>query len=359
MVNKLWYKEPHARSPMYDITSSREYIQKYIDLYCPEKYKVPEDITTDNLKEFLEIILKYYQLYLFDLNELINLGESINIYFHNAYFDDFPDTFYPNYPDTDRRSLALSILFEMNSTQVIMPEDVPTLIEYLNVPDDQIADMHDYIDNYFEQFDLCKRFREELSRFNLVSEQRKEAIENGHPIPIRPMGIELNSHRIQKLNKSQLLQLIKKLYNTESDNLRNEFSELAPTLHYNNIMTGDLFYYIKEKKFSPEKLLVKVQAKDIFAPNKAPCIVLDYNWESNDLSKLHPVDKKYYLSLGTVYQWLLQKRIDKIMKTIDPSDLPAYNDHDKVDIIAKRHGLGPHYVKNWIRANTKDTSQPE
>ena len=176
---------------------------------------------------------------------------------------------------------------------------------------------------------------------------------------------------MQKLNKSQLLQLIKKLHNTESDNLTSEFSELAPTLHYNNIMTRDLFYYIKEKKFSPEKLLVKVQAKNIFAPNKSPSIseellnqimsepiVLDYNWESNDLSKLYPVDKKYYLSLGTVHQWLEQKRIDKIMKTIDPSDLPAYNDYDKVNIIAKKHGLGPHYVKNWIRAHTKDM-QPE
>jgi hypothetical protein len=51
--------------------------------------------------------------------------------------------------------------------------------------------MHDYIDNYFKQFDRSKRFREE-ARFNLINQQRKEAIENGQPIPIRPMGIEID-----------------------------------------------------------------------------------------------------------------------------------------------------------------------
>jgi hypothetical protein len=193
MVNKLWYKESYARSPMYQIISSRKYIQKYIDLYCPEKYQVPEDITTDNLKKFLEIMLEYYQLYLFNQNELINLGESIVIYFYNAYFDDFSDTFYPKYPKNDRRELALHILEEINSCKSsIMPEDVPILIKCLNVPDDQIADMHDYIDNYFKQFDLEKRFHEATPRFNFVNEQRKKAIKNGQPIPIRPMGVEID-----------------------------------------------------------------------------------------------------------------------------------------------------------------------
>jgi len=191
MIDKLWYKGDYSENEKEEIAASRKYIQRYIDYYCPESFKVPEDITTDNLQEFLETILKYYRLYLFNLNELINLGESIHEYFHRAYFDDFPDTFYPKYPDTDRRSLALSILNEMNSCQSIMPEDVPTLIKCLNVPDDQIADMHDYIDNYFKQFDRSKRFREE-ARFNLINQQRKEAIENGQPIPIRPMGIEID-----------------------------------------------------------------------------------------------------------------------------------------------------------------------
>ena len=95
----------------------------------------------------------------------------------------------------------------MNSCQSILPEDVPTLIRCLNVPKGQIADMHDYIDNYFEQFDRSKRFREARPNFNFVNEQRKEAIKNGQPIPIRPMGIDFNSHRIKKLNKSQLLKL--------------------------------------------------------------------------------------------------------------------------------------------------------
>jgi hypothetical protein len=192
MVNKLWYKDDFFSAERECILASRQYIQKYIDLYCPERFNVPEDITTDNLQEFLEIILKYYQLYLFNQNELMNLGESIEEYFHKAFIDEFPEQWYPEYPKTDRRELALHILSEIASGPSIHPEDVPVLIKCLNVSEEQIIAMYDYIDNYFNQFDRVKRFNNELSRFNFINDQRKEAIEQGQPIPIRPMGIEID-----------------------------------------------------------------------------------------------------------------------------------------------------------------------
>lgn len=192
MVNKLWYKDDFFSAERDYILASRQYIQKYIDLYCPERFNVPEDITTDNLQEFLEIILKYYQLYLFNQNELINLGESIQEYYHKAFIDEFPKKWYPEYPKTDRRELALHILSEIANCPSILPEDVPVLIKCLNVPEAQIIDMYDYIDNYFNQFERVKRANNQLTRFNFVNDQRKEAIEKGQPIPIRPMGVEID-----------------------------------------------------------------------------------------------------------------------------------------------------------------------
>lgn len=194
MVNKLWYQDDFLenRSIEEEVTASRRYIQRYIDLYCPERFNVPEDITPDNFQDFLEIILKYYGLYLFNLNELLNLAESIDLYFHRAYWEDFPDTLFPKYPETDRRELALYILVNIDQWIGILPEDAPTLIKCLNVPEEQIIDMYDYIDNYFYQFDLIKRANESRSRQNFVNDQRKEAIAKGEPIPIRPMGIEID-----------------------------------------------------------------------------------------------------------------------------------------------------------------------
>lgn len=46
-------------------------------------------LITTNLQELLEIVLGYYQIYLFNLFNLIDLGKSKSIYFHKAYFDDW------------------------------------------------------------------------------------------------------------------------------------------------------------------------------------------------------------------------------------------------------------------------------
>ena len=194
-MDKLWYQKYYRGTELerQQVAARRQYIQRYIDLYCPELFSVPEDITTDNLKEFLEIILKYYQLYLFNLNELINLGESLTGYLHRAYMEDFPDTLYPRYPDSDRRGLALCILNEMDSCQSILPEDVPFLIKCLNVPNGEVAGAYKAMKEYFEQLDCdMLRFKGARPRYDFLNKQRLEAIEKGRPLPIRPMGIELD-----------------------------------------------------------------------------------------------------------------------------------------------------------------------
>ena len=205
MVNKLWYQLDNSGVEVKECIARRQCIQKYIDLYCPERFNVPEDITIDNLQEFLEIILKYYQIYLFNQNELINLAESIEDYFHIAYFDEIADISFPEYPKTARQKLAVDILSRMARFPYILPEDVPILIKCLNVPEEQIINMCDYIDNYLEQFENVKRCNNEISRFNFINEQRKEAIEKGEPIAIRPMGVEIDLYYKKCPDKELLL----------------------------------------------------------------------------------------------------------------------------------------------------------
>lgn len=191
MVNKLWYEED-----LEDGKWAREYLQKYINFYCFDSklFKVPEDITFDNLKEFLEIIFRQYQHYNLSWLQLLYLGDAFDIYLDIAFRDEFEEG-YANFPDNDRRGLVLSVCRRcvQNSIWPIFPEDVPFLIECLNAPDAEIVNMYDMLDNYFDQFDSVKRVNEEYKkRWETIKKERIEALQNNQPLPIRPMSIELD-----------------------------------------------------------------------------------------------------------------------------------------------------------------------
>ena len=191
-MDKFWHLKLKTENSIKYVKIDRDYIQKFIDLYCVEHFSVPEDITTENLKEFLEIILRYYELYFFKMISLIDLGEALTNCLQEMYAEDFPETNFPYYPKEDRRELILTILDEIESSQSILPEDVPFLIDCMNVEEEKIAETHKVITDYFDQFDRSKRFMEDIPRFELLNKQRLEAIEKGRPLPIRPMGIELD-----------------------------------------------------------------------------------------------------------------------------------------------------------------------
>jgi hypothetical protein len=192
MANKLWYQDIDQREELW----TRKYIQELIDLYCPALFAVPEDITPDNFLQFLEVILKQYQLYNIDIGHMADLGDAIEFYFHKAYQDDFPDTLYPSYLKNDRRFLALLIsnnCLETSTWRHIVPEDVPFVLECLSVPDDQIIYIEERLKTYFNQFDEMRRHNIELSlRFKVLRMQRQLALGKREPLPIRPMGLELD-----------------------------------------------------------------------------------------------------------------------------------------------------------------------
>lgn len=192
MVNKLWYQEYPEETKW-----PREYLQKYINFYCSDSklFKVPEDITLDNLKEFLEIILRQYQYYNISNARLLDLGDAFDKYLGIAFRDEFPDD-YPNYSNEDRRQLALDVCDNclQHSTWPIFPEDVPFVIECLNAPEAEIVNMYDRLDKYFDQFDRIKRNNEEWpNRWLVITKERIQALQNNDPLPIKPMSMKIDS----------------------------------------------------------------------------------------------------------------------------------------------------------------------
>lgn len=188
MANILYCKDEYVRWV-------RAYLQELIDLYCSdlEQFKVPEDITLDNLKEFIEIILKHYQFYHIGSGCMMDLGDALDIFLGFAFEDEFSDDF-PNYPRDERRELTLYVSDYIRSftSYFIFPEDVPFILECLNAPSEKIIDMYDKLDKYFDQFDRSAKSDELLKREELIDKQRLEAIQKYQPLPIKPMGMKLD-----------------------------------------------------------------------------------------------------------------------------------------------------------------------
>lgn len=195
MANKLWYTPLFEGECVDESIHFRNDIQQIIDMYCPELFQAPEDITPDNLQQFLEIILINYQYYYIRRHHILNLGEAFDDYFERAYKENFLEAGYIKYPDTDRHQLVLYIwhlFLSSGDFSILLPEYIPLLPECLHTSDDQIIYMYDKIDKYFEQFDIKAHTEEIYHRHDILSEQRLKALEKGDPLPIRPMGIKLD-----------------------------------------------------------------------------------------------------------------------------------------------------------------------
>ena len=189
MVNKLWYNEYSG------CITYRKFLKEHINKYAPNLYQEVEDITPDNVHNFLEIILKRYAEYCFHTYTLDDIGDVIEYYFGYAYKDEFPEQNYPNYSNDDRRSLSMLMISYFDQSGFIgalLPEDVPVLIDFLHTPDKKIVEAGSRMDNYFDQFDDQMRLDEYWLRWETITRQRKEALENNDLLPIRPMGITLN-----------------------------------------------------------------------------------------------------------------------------------------------------------------------
>ena len=157
IVNKLW-REELDKDELWIVTT----IQSFIDLYCfeTEKFKVVEDITPENCADFWKIILNQFKHYNITLDNLSDLGDALQFYFTSAYELEYAE--YPVYPKNDRRNLAMYIdrYLQVSNTIIVLPEDVPKLIEYLDTPSGNEREAGEVMDKYLNQFTRARREEE-------------------------------------------------------------------------------------------------------------------------------------------------------------------------------------------------------
>lgn len=191
MTDKLWYKKINEEDAYISKT-----LQEYIDLYFFDsvEFKAVEDITLENLGEFLEVMLKHYQQYHFHLGELYDTGEILEEYFDYVFMDDEKYINYPKYSKEDRRNLGWLLI--VNYIQMcnprLFPEDVTHLIEFLHAKDGEVTKAQEKLNTYLAQFDLMKRQDEDYRCWEAITKERQQAIAENKPLPIRPMSIELS-----------------------------------------------------------------------------------------------------------------------------------------------------------------------
>ena len=152
MVNKLWYKQDE-KGELYNTTNhqsrlnDRKYIQKFINLYCHNIFKFPEDITPDNLSLFIKSIIYQYQYYNISIEMFVCIGESASRYIREAYIEEFPDGL--EFPDDDKRTLAECILsncMEWGYQWFVFPEDMPFILKCLESSDSEIPYIYNKLD---------------------------------------------------------------------------------------------------------------------------------------------------------------------------------------------------------------------
>lgn len=204
MQKRKWYVDPEDGSINEDILWCDKFIKECMDLYCTGQFTQVDNLNLQNIPYFLEIILKRYEEYYFNSIDLKDLGDALSTYILYADLDEFPYQESKNLSGNDRRCLGVNMAWILDDTSfTILPEDVPVLINYLHTPDDQLVGSYDRLIDYLEQFDNTVRWSEVDKRWEVITQQRIEAIARRKPMPVRPMGIELDMCYKKKDDKQE------------------------------------------------------------------------------------------------------------------------------------------------------------
>lgn len=164
--------------PIDKLAESEQHIQHFIDLYCfdSQQFKVVGDITLNNCGDFWKVILKQYQCYNINPDYLDSLSNALATYLGDAYQDDRHNL--TRYIDRDKKG-------------IIFPEEVPKLMEFLDVPSGSAVEAGIFLDQYFSQFSYYPRCVELSRRWRAIQKDRLMAVARHEPLPIKPMNIEL------------------------------------------------------------------------------------------------------------------------------------------------------------------------
>ena len=127
------------------------------------KYKLPEDLSFENLGEFLKNLLILYQNNAYRMNDMVNYGEMLQEFLWEKYGDP-ENPIFPNFEEYDYRNLLCRIVDYIEGFRAnfaILPQDVPHFIEFLDTPRGQEEDGWKKFREYIEFTKTQDRRREE------------------------------------------------------------------------------------------------------------------------------------------------------------------------------------------------------
>jgi hypothetical protein len=145
----------------------REFLNNIIKKFCKAPFSEIEDVNIENLRDFLIPIIEKFHDNMIPVLVLNDIGDGIQTYIHRRFGDEYPETFYPDLPETDWRSIGLDTLdymYGIPEAFIMLPEDAPYFIEFLKTPIGQEEEAHKKIRKYISQFEIEARTKEAAAR---------------------------------------------------------------------------------------------------------------------------------------------------------------------------------------------------
>ncbi len=141
-------------------------INYIIHNYIRTEFKDIDDIKPDNLSFFLIPVFKAYENGNINYITFTNISEVLKVYFIEKYGEDYPNSNYPEFNDSDPRSIGIAAIEYMNDVGVyfMFPEDIPQFINFLNTSPGNEEEAHKIINKYTEKFVYSERLEEARNR---------------------------------------------------------------------------------------------------------------------------------------------------------------------------------------------------
>jgi hypothetical protein len=128
------------------------------------KYEIPNDLSFENLRDFIRPILKSYHQMEIDWWDLSEWSNVIGDYLWEKYGDP-ENPIFPAFPEDSHLSIPIEIVWRMYTFKkdnlVMLPSDVPHFLEFLDTPSGQEKEGWRKIREYIAGLKVEDRIKEE------------------------------------------------------------------------------------------------------------------------------------------------------------------------------------------------------
>lgn len=146
---------------------NKEFLNQIIKNIVKGSFRKLDDLSLDNLRNFLIPILKAYEKGLIDHSTLKNIADGLEEFIYEKYSSDYPDSAYPKLPEEDKRFIGLKIIDYIDGMLdqfIIFPEDVSHFIEALQIPIGKEVEGYEKLKKYIKSFNFSQRLQEAKER---------------------------------------------------------------------------------------------------------------------------------------------------------------------------------------------------